>query len=128
MIKDKDIKTFGANIFDLYSKAFFVESSFGEFAKWKIKEVVRWFEYTEEKNTKKRIYTNENGINKEQLEYILNSIGEPLVKNKLQKMYDEYRESKIIDEDNRKLLADFKNLPLEEQLKIYKKHINGDKK
>ncbi len=126
--KDKNIKTFGANIFDLYTDAFFVESSFGEFAKWKIKEVVRWFEYTEEKNTKKRIYTNENGINKEQLEYILNSIGEPLVKNKLQKMYDEYRESKIIDEDNRKLLADFKNLPLEEQLKIYKKHINGDKK
>lgn len=129
VVNDKDIKTFGANIFDLYTDAFFVESSFGEFAKVKIKEVVRWLEYTEDKNTKERTYTNETEINKEQIEYILNSIGEPLVKNKLQKMYDEYRESKITDEENKKLLEKFKNLPLEKQLEIYKEYENkiGDK-
>lgn len=92
--KDKNIKTFGANIFDLYTDAFFVESSFGEFAKRKIKEVVEWLKYEEKKDETGKITREYNDdiiqSNKEQIEYILNSIGEPLVKNKLQKMYDEY--------------------------------------
>ncbi len=126
--KDKEIKTFGANIFDLYTDAFFVESSFGEFAKGKIKEVVKWLKYEEDENTKERIYINEGDINKEQIEYILNSIGEPLVKNKLQKMYDEYKELKIKklsdDEKNKKILEAIKNSGLNE--KEFKKYF-GDK-
>lgn len=128
VVKNINLKTFGANIFDLYTDAFFVESSFGEFAKGKIKEVVRWLEYTEDKNTKERTYINEKKINKEQIEYILNSIGEPLVKNKLQKMYDEYKELKIKklsdDEKNEKILEAIKNSGLNE--KEFKKFF-GDK-
>lgn len=95
VVTDKDIKTFGANIFDLYTEAFFVTSSFGEFAKGKIKKVVEWLKYEEKKDkTGKLTREYKDNIiqsNKEQIEYIIDSIGEPLVKNKLKKMYDEYR-------------------------------------
>ncbi len=120
--KDKDIKTFGANIFDLYSKAFFVESSFGEFAKGKIKNVVKDLTPNE-----KGEYSDLSKERIKEIEYVLNSIGEPLVKNKLKKMYDEYRESKIEDKNKKGLLEEFKKLSLEEQLAIYEKY-RGDEK
>lgn len=78
-----------------------------------------------DKNTKERTYTNERGINKEQIEYLLNSIGEPLVKNKLQKMYDEYKELKeksilkdLSDEEKIKLAIEKSGI-LEEKFKKY---------
>lgn len=89
VVKDNRIKTFGANIFDLYSNAFFVESSFGEFAKSKIKEVVKDLTPDDSGNFKEIDKTRILEI-----EYLLDSLGEPLVKNKLQKMYDDYKNHK----------------------------------
>ena len=87
------IKTFGANIFNLYSEAFFLDSTFGEFAKNKIREVVELFETKRDKTNKKTIYIKGEEIVKRKLEieYIINSIGEPLIKKKLENIYNEYK-------------------------------------
>lgn len=76
-VKPRDINTFGANIFDLYSKAFFVESSFGEFAKEKIQDIAE------------KIKEKKYDENKEEIDYIVDSIGEKLVKTKLLNMIKE---------------------------------------
>lgn len=77
IVKDNKIDTFGANIFDLYSKAFFVKSSFGEFAKEKIQDIAQ------------KIEEKKYQENKEEIDFIVNSIGEPLIKNKLLNMIKE---------------------------------------
>jgi hypothetical protein len=116
VVTDKNIKTFGANIFDLYSNAFFVESSFGEFAKIKIKEVVKDLTPDDSGNFKEIDKTRILEI-----EYLLDSLGEPLVKNKLQKMYDNYKgwKSKELNEDN-KNSEDYKK----KQLKALQKKLD----
>lgn len=82
-VKSRNIDTFGANIFDLYSKAFFVESSFGEFAKEKIQDIAKKIE-------EKKYYEN-----KEEIDFIVNSIGEPLIKNKLLNMIKENQSKEV---------------------------------
>lgn len=103
VVNDKKIKTFGANIFDLYTEAFFVTSSFGEFAKRKIKEVVK--ELTPDDKNKYGIIAEERV---KEIEYIINSIGEKLVKNKMQKMYDEYRNHKDSEEYKKEQIKELK--------------------
>jgi len=97
-LKDKK-QTFGANIHTLLSDSFFMEDGLmGEFAKGKIDKIIRFL----------------NGENKfidfpiEQIEKIINTIGEPFLKSKLLDMYnrrfiDDYkiREQKRIDEQIR---------------------------
>lgn len=94
-------KTFGANIFNLYKDAFFIESSFGEFSKNKIKEVIDLFETTWDGANKKATYINEKEITERRLEieHIINSIGEPLIKKKLENIYDEYKKATEKKED-----------------------------
>ena len=121
VVKNKDIKTFGANIFDLYTEAFFVESSFGEFAKGKIKEVVKDLTSNEKGEygdlTKERI---------KEIEYIIDSIGEKLVSTKLEKLYEEYRNNKNSVEykkEQLKMLQEKLGLSNEQMINIIK---NGD--
>ncbi len=94
-------KTFGANIFNLYKDAFFIESSFGEFSKNKISKVVKLFETTWDEVNKKTTYINEKEINERRLEieYITSSIGESLIKKKLENIYDEYKKTTEKKED-----------------------------
>ncbi|MGL5125924.1 MAG: AAA family ATPase [Fusobacteriaceae bacterium] len=68
--KKCEINTFGANIFDLYKETFFLNSTFGEFATIKISEILDMKEITKE--------------DEEIINYILNSIGEKLIKNELE--------------------------------------------
>ena len=97
-LKEKK-QTFGANIHTLLSDSFFMEDGLmGEFAKGKINKIIRFL----------------NGKNKfidfpiEQIEKVINTIGEPFLKSKLLDMYNrkfiyEYkiREQKRIDEQIR---------------------------
>lgn len=87
-------KTFGANIHDLYKHSFFLDNTMGEFALDKVKDVVAFLE-----GKKKRIV---KGVNNEEIEVevkittaeqalqIIEMIGEPILRNKLADMYDEY--------------------------------------
>ena len=78
--KECEIETFGANIFDLYKDTFFIESSFGEFARKKIKKLVN---------------TNElDDAEIESAEYLISSIGEKLIRTQLEKRLKKIKSQK----------------------------------
>ena len=103
-------QTFGANIHTLLSDSFFMEDGLmGEFAKKKINEIIDFL------NDKKKI--EDISTKKEQIEQVIESIGEPFLKSKLLDMYNrkfiyEYkiREEKRIDEQIRILQEKRENL------------------
>lgn len=68
------INTFGANIHTLLKSSFFMESTMGEFARIKINEVINFL-------------NGKETLNKEEALRIINLIGEPIIKNKLLRMY-----------------------------------------
>jgi ABC-type lipoprotein export system ATPase subunit len=73
-------QTFGANIHTLLSDSFFMEDGLmGEFAKGKINEIIAFF------NNENELYKND----KDKLFKIINTIGEPFLKDKLLFMYNE---------------------------------------
>lgn len=130
-VKPRKIDTFGANIFTLYKEAFFVESSFGEFAREKIQNVVNLYETNIDKNGN-ITYPKEIDIEdrKNEIKYIINSVGEPLIKRKLQNMCDEYEKNKLNNDEDKKLLEKFDKLSIEEKLELMrlKKENSGDVK
>jgi len=82
-------QTFGANIHTLLSDSFFMEDGLmGEFAKGKIDEVIRLL--------------NKDKLDEKELKYceqIISIIGEPIVKNQLQRMLDSKRLKKVDEID-----------------------------
>ncbi|WP_321309227.1 AAA family ATPase [Marinifilum fragile] len=75
--------TFGANIHSLYRNSFFLENGLmGEFAKGKIDQVIRNLS-NEQLNEKEK-------MSPEDIQFVIQQIGEPLIKNKLQQMYDQH--------------------------------------
>jgi len=105
-VKGVDKKqTFGANIHTLLSDGFFMDDGLmGEFAKEKIDKVIKLL-------NKKSLNNNEI----EQCENIISIIGEPIIKNRLQKMLDSKRLKKIDT-----ISQTIKNM--EYQLEILKEH------
>jgi len=87
-LKEKK-QTFGANIHTLLSDSFFMEDGLmGEFAKGKIDEVIRLL--------------NKEKLDEKELKYceqIISIIGEPIVKNQLQRMLDSKRLKKVDEID-----------------------------
>jgi len=87
-LKEKK-QTFGANIHTLLSDSFFMEDGLmGEFAKSKIDEVIRLL--------------NKDKLDEKELKYceqIISIIGEPIVKNQLQRMLDSKRLKKVDEID-----------------------------
>mgnify|MGYP000939692832 CR=1 FL=1 len=83
----EDVKTFGANIVDLFKDTMFLESTFGKFATEKIKGVV------EEINNTKDYYQIKDNL---EINFIIEEIGEKLISNKLKSMI----ESKLIKKDD----------------------------
>ena len=98
----EDVKTFGANIIDLFKNTMFLESTFGKFATEKIKEVV-------EKIDKAENYSQIK--NNPEIDFIINEIGEKLISNKLKSMVEskfegtkeEYFEEKIREYYDKKI-------------------------
>ncbi|MDQ1433149.1 MAG: hypothetical protein QG634_434 [Patescibacteria group bacterium] len=82
---DVHIDTFGANIHTLLSHGFFMKDGLmGEFAKGKIEDVINYL------NDKESTIKDNDEAQK-----LLNIIGEPIIKNQLQRMLDSKRLSKI---------------------------------
>lgn len=95
---DVNINPFGANIHTLLSHGFFMKDGLmGEFAKGKIEDVINYL------NDKESTIKNNDEAQK-----LLNIIGEPVIKNQLQRMLDSKRLSKVDEIDKIKL--DMKNL------------------
>jgi len=75
-----DFKTFGANIHDLLRTSFFLENGLvGEFANNKIEELLTLLQG--DNNSKKQWSTAD-------VQYIINTIGEDLIREALQELYD----------------------------------------
>ncbi len=105
-LKEKK-QTFGANIHTLLSDSFFMEDGLmGEFARDKIDKVIN--------------YLNQKKLSEDELKYceqIISIIGEPIVKNQLQRMLDSKRLKKVDRIDSiEKTIED-----LQKQLKELKK-------
>ena len=123
---ENSAKTFGSNIYDLFKDNFLLESCFGEFSRKKIKKVI---DLLDKENGKYNIEEIEKNII--EIEFIIDSIGEPLIKNRLDKMYNDYKEFKNIEnsKDNNEEI-DFKkyikenNLNLSEVMKILEERKN----
>ena len=79
----EDVKTFGANIIDLFKNTMFLESTFGKFATEKIKGVV-------DKIEKAKKYSDI----KHEVDFIIGEIGEKLISNKLKSMIESKFENK----------------------------------
>lgn len=79
----KDVKTFGANIIDLFKNTMFLESTFGKFATEKIKGVVDKIEKAEKYSDIKH-----------EVDFIIGEIGEKLISNKLKSMIKSKFENK----------------------------------
>ncbi|EOO22281.1 AAA family ATPase [Bacillus cereus] len=98
------LNTFGANIHTLLKDGFFMSSTMGEFATNKIKEVISSI--------------NDSGIEdvteeqKSEWLYIINSIGEPLIQNRIMKMFNDKFSLNYTDLYN-------ENLKLKGKLKKY---------
>lgn len=86
ILKEIEIKNFGANIIDLFKNTMFLKSTFGEFAtekiKWLVNEIDSAKNYSDIKNNP-------------EINYIIEEIGEKLISNKLKSMI----ESKLEDND-----------------------------
>lgn len=91
-VQQVEIKTFGANIHDLLKNGMFMESTFGEFSKKKIREVLNKIEVSTYSDIK----------NDTDIKFVIEEIGEKLIENKLKSMIKnkeeknrEYYEQKI---------------------------------
>ncbi|RXJ51516.1 AAA family ATPase [Gelidibacter gilvus] len=78
--------TFGANIHDLLSNSFFMDSTIGEFASDKIKEIVNfYYEVVDGKSEKSIKYLNEEYLSKrEKFHFIIDSVGDDVIKGILE--------------------------------------------
>lgn len=75
-----DVKTFGANIIDLFKNTMFLESTFGKFATEKIKWAVD--EISDSKTNYSQIKNNP------EIKFLIDEIGEKLISNKLKSMIE----------------------------------------
>ncbi|NOZ33692.1 MAG: hypothetical protein GXO80_00145 [Chlorobi bacterium] len=86
-------ETFGANIHTLFSNAFFMQDGLiGKFAEEKIQDVIDYLNDKKESKIK----------NNDEAQKIINIIGEPIIKNQLQKMLNNKRLGKLDDIDDLK--------------------------
>jgi len=94
-------QTFGQNIHTLLSDAFFMsEGLIGDFARQKIEDVFKFIEDGK----------SENIANKEDCLKIINIIGEPMIKNKLQQLFSEKFPEYEIDLKIKQLQSEIKEL------------------
>lgn len=112
----KEGQTFASNIHSLLMSNFFMETTIGSLSEKKIKDLVSIFEETSEnksvanKNKVERYYSQEE-INK-----TIKTIGEPIIRNKLESKYaKKYKVRDIREMEIKKLISDYqrteRNIP-----------------
>jgi predicted ATPase len=95
--QDFSKSTFGANIYDIYADSFFVKKFMGEFAQNKINEVIKIIDEYKEKKEKNpdEFMPNEKALDNLK---IVKSIGESLLRNKLEDEIKALSELEIKDD------------------------------
>ena len=99
------VKTFGANIIDLFKNTMFLKSTFGKFATEKIKWAVD--EISDSKKNYSQIKNNP------EIKFLIDEIGEKLISNKLKSMIEskfEGTKEKYYEEKIKEYEAELKKL------------------
>lgn len=113
--KNDKILSFGSNIHDILSNGFFMDSTLGKYSEEKILEVAK------KMNDLSYMETKEEKL---EIEYIINNIGENLIKNRLLSLYNNKMEkNKILVEMFEKLSFEEKEKMLTILLKIKEKEV-----
>ncbi len=87
--ENKDVRTFGSNIYDLYSTIFFLDNQrYGTFATNHIKNIIR--------KVSNRSYSN---LEKEEIDKFINMIGDKFLHNQLKAMLYENESAPRINEE-----------------------------
>jgi len=121
-VVDQDVlgQTFGANIHSLFKESFFLENgTMGEFAKLQIIDLINFLKY----NPKKEESENNIKPSKTWLpgnaKKLISMIGEPLIKNQLQDMWDEnFIDEEEVKKSIKELAREVSYLKFELNLKI----------
>jgi len=115
--------TFGANIHDLISNSFFMQSSIGEFAKTKIKGIVDFYYKVNKAEIKDIGFLKEEySTLQKQFKYTHQIVGDEIIQNVIKNHID-FIEKKLLDQND----IDQQILDLENELKILKKRKGSDK-
>jgi AAA domain, putative AbiEii toxin, Type IV TA system len=92
-------QTFAANIHSLLINNFFMDSTIGEFSVGKINSVIRML-----KSKKKE----ENDYSRQEIQRVIQTVGEPIIRNKLQSMYSEKYDEDVRALEMAELINDFR--------------------
>lgn len=103
--ENNEIDSFGSNVSSLLKNNFYIDSTMGKFAKKKIDQAIAFL-----------LHNNYASISKEEVQYIIAIIGEPLIKNKLQELYYKKYPEEIPNRDDE--IALYKRQLFELQQKI----------
>lgn len=101
-----NIKAFGSNILDIYKEGMFLDTTFGEFARQKIKKVIKNLE---------GLAIEDEQMKKEEIQKVIDMIGEDLIRERLQRKYNEVFISQSIIKN---LEEKIKELSYEEKIKL----------
>lgn len=117
---NKEFKqTFGANIHTLLTDSFYLDNTIGEFASQKIKDVIK--DLTEKS---KQEILNSVG-RKEEIEYTIKNIGEPVIKRKLESMYNVTFPKRIKHYKDKLDALEKEKIQLQKNLEVKQKKIDS---
>ncbi|HGH7177115.1 TPA: AAA family ATPase [Bacillus wiedmannii] len=92
-------QTFAANIHSLLINNFFMESTIGEFSARKIQEMIKIL---------KSVSTDEHYYSSQEIYNIIHTIGEPIIRNKLESMYHKKYGENLEQANLNRLIKEFK--------------------
>ena len=98
--KINNSKTFGANIHDLLMDSFFISSTTGEYAQKKIREIVDFYYKVKSDSNDKKVLLQEYMEKQDEFHYILEIIGEDVIKGILEN-HIQYIEDNLIGNNNK---------------------------
>lgn len=94
-------KTFGANIHELLTHSFFMESTTGEYAQIKIREIVDFYYKVKSNNIEKHLLLDEYNEKQKGFHYIHNIIGEEVIKGIIEN-HIQFIEDNLLDNNKKR--------------------------
>ena len=114
IVNHNKLQTFGANIHDLLAHSFFLEDGFmGEFAKDMITDLINYLTFNEEKEISEENLKHVQDWNNDKAKKVIAIIDEPLIKERIQSLYNEkilYKDKELLRRQIQELTNQLKKL------------------
>lgn len=114
-------KTFGANIHNLLKESFFMSSTIGGFASKKLEQDLSPFKLDDEKFREKYSNDGQEHLDLLKIKYLLDEIGEPILKREIEKEWNKKMELISENTDINAMIDSFKGLAENDQKLFVKK-------